>query len=141
MPTKLSAISRPAFMVYGPASVTPPAVQLWQTEVFDNTNSFDLPSGRFTAPVAGLYFFAASVVAEPGTAGQAAAEVFAYRKNGAKLYTRTAYSGVTTAHTPITATLLIKLAQGDVIDLYLSASATLFQANDALSSFSGFLVG
>ena len=126
---------RPAFDVYGIASGAAGIELTWQTKTVDPTNGFNLSTGRFTAPVAGLYFITASVLVNGSSSGSNAIKVL---KNGASPSGRQTFVATSNAYTQISASRILPLAAGDYVSLY--TEMTLFAGNEGLSTFCGFLI-
>ncbi|CAO4166195.1 C1q-like domain-containing protein [Methylorubrum aminovorans] len=142
MPKKLSQIARPAFTAYGAQNISTPGTQTWRSEALDTGGNFNPATGKFTAPVAGLYSFAATGLGEPANQ-QAINECFRWRVNGVDQTSgRSNFSGATHAHVSITSQIVVRLAAGDVVEIYLPGPTTLYgDTNDGLSTFVGFLIG
>lgn len=103
---------------------------------FNTGNHYDSSTGRFTAPVAGLYLFSWSAL--PYSTGWCEIEL---RKNGSEIAGRIQNKDTNGVGDGLAAkTAFVQLAQGDYIEAY--AMNTYAYANDGLwTTFSGSLIG
>lgn len=112
---------------------------LWPDKSFDTNDA--VSSSRFTAPVAGIYFFNAAVLLEDPDAGTVMA--LSLYKNGARILSGDTVA-VGGANENLQVMSLQKLAIGDYIEVYAyqnSGSAKdLFTTLTNLNEFSGFMV-
>lgn len=119
------------------------AVVLFDTKTYDTGSNVDVSTnkGRFTAPVAGFYYFNARI-GSSGANGSATRAFAMIYKNGSEvsrgldnLYS--ASPGFTCAVVADT----IQLAANDYIEIYLfTSAATTMQGNTQEAYFSGFLL-
>jgi hypothetical protein len=135
-----AALARPAFQARLPANQTNSGTASsvlvnFTFEVFDQGDN--LSGGRFTAPVSGLYQFAASFATSTSTGGP---EINVF-KNGSSFYSNIAigYSGPW--HTFGT-TILMELNAGDIVDMRVNNNngATITLAANRCW-FSGYFIG
>lgn len=107
------------------------------TEVFDIGNNFNISTGRFTAPVAGRYFFNVSGLVYPVTAGQFTGSFYV---NGSQ------YEDIQDGYNPgqhnvYSISNVFNLAANDVVDFRLATGNSGTAAYSAQWMMSGYLVG
>ena len=130
--------NQPSFGARGLSSITGGNVQLWTTQDFDTANNFDHSgTGRFTAPVAGIYHFAYF------SGYKAAANYLGYaiRKNGARYFFSWSASVANLNHALNGAGVSMTLAVGDFVDVEIIAAYTQPDSAIAHTTFSGHLIG
>lgn len=127
---------KPAFDVYGVNAPSAfPAELTWMTKAADRNNNFNLTTGRFVAPVAGFYYFAISVLC---SANSAASEVVSIRKNGTTVGGRQTYTSSQVPYLQIGCSVVLPLAAGDYVSVF--SAASIYNSNEAMSNFCGFLI-
>lgn len=110
----------------------------FQTEQTDVGGNYDTTTSRFTAPVAGTYFFQFYCLQLNGTASH-----FYFYKNGAQLTPASGDSRAITASSNegnVAGTGVFTLAAGDYIQVYYNSDSG-GNVYGAHGGFSGFLVG
>lgn len=141
---------QPAFSAFRDAgSVTgnnaTPTVIVFNNATFANVGShYSTSTGRFTAPVAGVYYFSfiGMLDSTPNTAGDLQ---LAIRKNGTNLsISNPPQVGASIQGMGFAASANVTLAASDYVDVVFYASnnsSRLYAAGGAFNNFSGFLIG
>lgn len=131
--------NQPAFRAYGGTAFT--TTGSFQTAVFTATNinngsHYNTSNGRFTAPVAGRYFFSYNFVQMGSATGPAAyIHVNEVTQEGAAINYYDAYQSCGTS-------IILNLAANDYVTVRFIGFNSSFSAIDmGWSSFSGFLLG
>jgi hypothetical protein len=131
------------FSVYRNAALTLTAgaatVVTFDTELFDTGSNYSTSTGKFTAPIAGFYFFSASV----GFTTTDQRLYASLAKNGTEVLRGVDFNAtVTNAGGQSIACGLLQLATGDYIQVmaYCAATNSTVQTGSALIYFQGFLV-
>lgn len=126
----VTAPYQPAFTVSGGTNASGTVNPVIMTNVFLNRGSnYNSSNGRFTAPVAGVYFFSASV--DPLAGGNVSTQFY---KNGVYIPDLRCYANNADSSQAVSAA--IPLAVGDYVTVATNAG---FEGS--LSQFSGFLIG
>jgi hypothetical protein len=132
--------NKPAFIAYnnGASAIVGPNIMTYNIERLDASNSMNISTGIFTAPVSGLYFFGFNSLAEINNTSLT--EVF-FRKNSAALnYTRTYDAeNVGTAYGPTSViTTIEQMSANDTMQVYLNSGSSHGNSN---GQFYGYLIG
>ena len=101
----------------------------------NNGSHYNASNGTFTVPVAGLYYFAFSLLYDNSYANNGSASL---RKNGSDLYCYAYVQGDATDYLQVSASAVVNCAANDAIRLY-SYLAGWHVASE--SAFTGFLIG
>jgi hypothetical protein len=128
---------QPAFNARGYNGTTS-NVQLWATEDFDNANNFDYSgTGRFTAPVAGVYHFSffSGYKATVNYLG------YAIRKNGTIYFYTWSSNAASLNHALNGGALNMTLAVGDYVEVEVMPGYTVPDSTMGHTTFSGHLIG
>lgn len=115
------------------------AATLYDTRNFDTSSNVDITTnkGRFTAPVAGFYFFEGSCAVSTTTATRFFCSIY---KNGAEVK-RGSDPNLSAGNIYVAqVTGFIQLALGDYVEIYNFTSASQTGATGQTTSFSGYLV-
>lgn len=130
----------PAFIVYnnGATAQTGPTIINYNVKRLDTSNSMNISSGLFTAPVSGLYFFGFSSLAEINNTSLV--QIF-FRKNSSALnYTRSYDAeNVGTPYGPTAViTTIEQMSANDTMEVYLNSGSSHGNQN---GQFYGYLIG
>jgi hypothetical protein len=131
---------QPAFSIANGAALTGPGTVPFKNVLFDDGSNFNTTTYRFTAPVAGRYFFSfydniyANVAPSPS---------MEFRVNGTRrgaiAYTNTKTIGYWYI---MSFQQVIKLSSGDYVEVYLAVADNADYGSDySWGNFSGFLIG
>ena len=143
----VTTANRPAFNVYRTTqgtegNYTTPTLVEFEAKRFDTTNSFDLTTSSFTAPVSGLYFFNSIVMAD--NIEGAGWVTTTYRVNNIQVSETdlpTLLDPQGAAYVPISHTEILQLNANDVVTVFyecLTDTTTFIRLG---SSFKGYLIG
>ena len=139
---------QPAFRAGRSASYNPGAdSNIVFNSVFFNIGShYNVSNGLFTAPIAGRYYFSASVIWESLSDGQEMDDAFTIRANGSVVaydFRRAEYVAGTTGNNGYyvtNANILLNLAANDTVSIRNNRSLTV-HGNEQFSWFVGYLLG
>ena len=137
--------NNPSFHVHGLAAEVSTQPGTFVRLVFNN-ESFDnlgnIASGLFTAPVAGVYHFTASIFGYVGGTSPKDYFYWVFRKNGTMYgsYNHSPSSGTTNYinYATVTSSCVMPLAVGDTVDIALGAGIAY---SSTYSNFCGYLIG
>jgi len=131
--------ARPAFAARTSATTGATSTVKFGTEIFDHGGNYDTTNYRFTAPIAGLYFFEVHVLTERSTAIYEVS--IDLEKNGTifeRLYS--AKGDASNHHLEIRGSTLVELAANDYVDVYNNSSRSII-TSDKHCIFNGYLIG
>ena len=131
---------KPSFDVASSTSVAASAVQSFNTVYFNNGGWFSTTTGRFTAPVAGGYFFTCSSI--KSTAATTTVVRLYLRKNGVIQYNSRHYrmsETATAGYGEGSCSWLLDLNANDYVEVWVGAGAS--HASTQYTWFTGFLLG
>lgn len=118
---------------------------VFNTTRFNVGSHYNTSNGRFTAPVAGVYIFTATVANDPD--GAIEGKYFSFYRSGSRIDGRDiseAEIGSQTTHYEQHATWIAQLNAGDYIEIVPSASGTFSNGSDGSAyrnQFSGYFLG
>jgi len=136
---------QPAFVAYNaPATLTNNAVIVWDTTVLNRGSVYNTSNGRFTAPVAGLYQFFASVRIE-NSVGTASYHRVSFRHNGSDIIwskSRLNPRTVTGYYSHAASDQIIGMSAGDYVDVKFEANFSSCSTSARTEHvFYGYLIG
>lgn len=112
-------------------------VFLFNNIVLNTGGNYNSSTGRFTAPVAGTYWFFARIINAAGTSFYGNA--FSLRKNGSQVVA--AHNYTTNAYEENCAAMVIYLGVGEYVDVYNSSGVNMYGVSHEHSNFHGYLIG
>jgi hypothetical protein len=135
----VTKLSSPAFLAFGATGTASGNFVVFPTAKFDNRRSYSTSTGRFTAPVAGTYYFYFQHITNT-TGGEYRVVLY---KNGAwyggSNYITQSVGGQVWG---VFASQHISLAANDYVNvLYISGPGSLYPSDIVWGQFSGYLIG
>lgn len=128
---------QPAFYAMNTTTYSSSGYMICGTSYVNISSSYSTSTGRFTAPIAGTYCFSFNALKRTGAGRMSLYKNGSYYGAGVSQ----TYQG-TTSEIPIAATVIITLAAGDYVQVYLSIDAGDFYGSaNSHSAFSGYLIG
>jgi hypothetical protein len=132
--------AQPAFLAnHSLSTATTPSEMIWGNVGINVGSCYNVANGRFTAPVAGTYFFRAHTLTANATAGESRLALY---KNGA------GYGGAQSILVKVAttwATIMVHshmyLSAGDYVSVFIVQVAGSLYNDGNYNSFSGHLVG
>ena len=129
---------QPSFRAYLTASASVSSVVLWSGTFHNTGSNFSLSTGRFTAPVAGLYQFSYYYLSQ-NAQSQVNAMLRINAAGNVGIRTR---SSSATGHKTTSASMSVYLSSGDYVDIFNDAGAAVYgDGSYTWSGFSGYLIG
>jgi len=115
--------------------------------ISNNNSRYNTSNGRFTAPIAGIYEFQASVLYRSNSASSVTNGEWGWIKNGSLVTGRGnayCYSIGTNYHQQMVASCILTLAANDYVQLYIYRDQTTYSSDyymgGGLGHFSGWLL-
>lgn len=110
----------------------------FDTKEFDTSSNYSTSTFRFTAPIAGFYFFSSSVMAAVGAGGGVGASLY---KNGAEAKRGIhIVTGGASFNTDVEVSALLQLAATDYVEVFFYGSGGAGQTGPVVTYFQGYLV-
>lgn len=109
--------------------------------VFNSTrvnigNHFDTSTGKFTAPVAGTYFFNTTCL----STSNASSNDLQIRVDGTNVAQARADVG-SSAHNSVSVTVIVTLTANQVVDVYIAGGSGFYGSSGEYNTFCGYLIG
>ena len=133
--------SQPCFSVALPAATTSGSVVVWGGEHLDIGNNYNTSNGRFTAPIAGNYYFTFWILMDPSGASDYSRVIFSKNGTSSTQYgdnLESTDAGAQADYHSVGLSAVIPLAANDYIEVYNSGENPTY--GTAYGNFSGFLV-
>jgi len=133
--------NRPSFCTETkPSSVSDGAIIVWTSTLFDTSNSYSTSTGKFTAPITGIYQFQFHVMFSSFNPAQI--RLFKTPSGGsADTLSEVKSQGFSGSQHILNDCRCVQLGVNDTVHVY-KDSGTIFSNTDkAFASFSGFLIG
>lgn len=131
--------SNPSFAMYNGNAATAGTVVTYSNTEYDVTSSCNATTGRFTAPLAGMYFFRYHQMVNYTTAGEY--RVF-FRINGSTGITPDSilYKPTASTYTSMINETLISLAVNDYVEVYINVAPSAMDTATNWSFFQGYKI-
>lgn len=134
----LHAPNKPAFSAYGANAANTGTVVSWSTREFDVLNNLSTTTNRFTASVAGVYYFKYHQLLNYFYRGEYRINI---RLNGASQWGRSIFHKVTApAHTTIQVEAKIPMAVNDYVDCYVESAYAALDPAAGWNHFQGYMI-
>ena len=133
--------SRPAFCTETkPASVSDGAIIVWSSTLFDISNSYSTSTGKFTAPIAGIYQFQFHVMFSSFNPAQI--RFFKTPSGGSEdTLSEVKSQGFAGSLHILDDCRCVQLGVNDTVHVYKDTGTLVTSTDKAFASFSGFLIG
>jgi len=130
--------TKPVFNAFRPTGAD---IGSGNTYVFNDTSvniggGFNTSTGKFTAPIAGTYFFSTTCL----TSSNAAANDLQIRVDGTNIAQARVDVG-SAAHNSISITVIATLTANQVVDVYVAGGGGMYGSSGRFSTFCGYLIG
>jgi hypothetical protein len=127
-----------AFAAYNGNAAGGGSVVTWSVVEFDLRNNFTPANGRFTASIAGTYFFKYHQLMNYATAGEYRVNI---RVNGAGQWGRSIFYKIqSSAYATLQIEARITLNVGDYVDVYIESAAAVMATDSTWSFFQGYRI-
>lgn len=134
----LHAPRKPAFAAYGANAATVSTVVTWSTREFDVLNNFSTTTHRFTASVAGTYYFKYHQLMNYANAGEYRVNI---RLNAVGQWGRCIhYKPGGSTYTSIQVEAKIVMAINDYVDVFVEAAPAGLGADTGWNHFQGYMI-
>ena len=137
--------NHPSFHVGSPNNSGASGGEVWKSHsnaiYSNNGNHYDNSTGRFTAPIAGTYFFFHWGMTQSNSASTT--DVYS-RKNGSRDQIGTSYnsnSGGTNGYHQFGCSYVRVLAKGDYVDVYTGSGDIYYTTDGRHGGWGGYLIG
>ena len=127
---------QPSFRVGSVTYVTTGTTILHTIDFHDIGNNYNPANGRFTAPVAGVYYFGAQAIS--GSATTSAEQNIKFMKNGSAVCDARARSYTESS---LHLKTVIELAVGDYMNVVVDSGSVYASGNGFHNQFMGYLIG
>ena len=127
--------NNPAFYAQRTSNVTGNSVIVWNSEKQDRTNNYNTSNGRFTAPIAGYYFFNFW-----GLSNGSVTTHYDFKKNGSIVHNAQPYQRGLGDMANCSGTIVVELAVNDYIEVWIR-SGTMYGGGNDHNGFCGYLIG
>ena len=132
---------QPCFSVALPAATTSGSVIVWGGEHLDIGNNYNTSNGRFTAPIAGNYYFTFWILMDPSGASDYSRVLFSKNGTSSTQYgdnLESTDAGAQADYHSVGLSAVIPLSANDYVEVYNSGENPTY--GTAYGNFSGFLV-
>ena len=134
----LQQINRVGFAAHTANAATSGAIPTWTGVEFDLKNNFNAGTGKFTASIAGTYFFKYYQLVNHATAGEYRANLLL---NGNGITGRSIFYKINSnVHTTIQVEARVNLNVGDWVSAYIEVAPAAMAADAGWSFFQGYRI-
>ena len=132
---------QPVFSAKRTAGNVSSGVVLWDSIAVNIGNCYSSSTGRFTAPITGLYYFGANGIVGTGVTGTGCNGSLSLRKNGSPV--KDSHWNMSDAWENVSITSIIQLSQNDYVDYYITPAdgAPYLYGSSSYSNACGYLIG